>query len=765
MNLRIMKRLLFTLLLVIITLGAEAQSARNVLELDSQSFTPEQTGVLKDVNIDPIAKDRSKRACARLKIRLNRMTKEEIAALEVRLPGGNVELVKREVASEGNGLILELTAKPQTRIYLHHPKFGDSNEVSLNLEGEKVYIIDGQLNLLLPITVVSNVKGADVYLDGVFKGQLNDAYMLTIEDVVPTNHTITIKHGAAAAEKVVNVTSNNVSFRVEVDDQTSQPQYVVFELDPKFATLFIDDEMQTTQDGFVTAVLKNGVHSWRAQARGYHPLSGQVTVSGEKVVRRVSLTIDAAIVTVTTAADAEIWVNDQKKGVGSWQGALSSGVYIFEARKAGHRTTKLSQTVSSASANQSVVLEAPKPIYGTLDINSTPALASVKVDGKAVGETPLMTKLLEGSHRVEVTKAGYNPWSEDVAISDGKTTSVVAQLKKIPTPTTPTATQATTTSTTTSAATPATTTYRKKYKVGDYYSNGSIRGIVFWVDPSGSRGKIIHCNESLLPYQWTSDGAEMQKIVGTFDAYEGARNMKKIKQIEGWKSKYPAFGECAWYGEGWYLPAIEELKMFTHNESVRTLLNSKLKSINCASIPSPQSGRGYWSSTECNKYNDKRVYTSLPSEQGKGMKHYIRAVAAVTFWEEVEKPTTTTTATTTASSSVAQNDDDVDDEIYNTVETMPRFEDGESYMFFRWMRSHVQYPAEARDNGIAGRVLFTFVVERDGSVSNVRIIKSPHQSLSDEAIRVALSSPKWEPGKQRGQAVRVKLAMSVEFKK
>ncbi len=426
-----MKRLLLILLCVIMSLGARAQSAKNVFEIDPASFRPVQTDALSGVAIDKIALDRSKRPCARIKIHINRMSREEIDCLEVKVIGGNVELTRKLTAYEGNGLILEMTAKPQVRFYLHHDKYGDSNEISVNLEGDKEYCLEAELNLLLPITVVSNVKGADVYVDGAYKGVTNNNYILTVEDILPGNHNITIKHGAATSEQTVNVSSSSVTFRVEVNDETSQPQYVVFEIEPKHATFFIDNEPQPMQDGYATILLQNGTHFYRVMAKGYHEQTGNFTISGEKVVRKISLEADMAMVTISSAEDAEIWINNEKKGVGLWSGQLPSGTYIFEARKAGCRTTLLSQAITSSTDVQKYVLDAPTPIVGSLDILSTPPMASVKVDGLLMGETPLMTKILVGNHTIEVSKSGYNTWRRDITVTEGQTTSLSASLTKV----------------------------------------------------------------------------------------------------------------------------------------------------------------------------------------------------------------------------------------------------------------------------------------------------------------------------------------------
>ena len=429
-----MRKLLFIVIALFAWLGAAAQGSKQLININQSSFRAEQKSMIEDVNIDPIAKDRSKRPCARIKMHVNRMTRDDIDRLQVFTAGGNVELTKRVINFEGNGLILEMTAKPQTRFYLHHDKYGDSNEVTVDLEGDKVYLMDAQLDLLLPVVVASNVKGADVYIDNQYKGVIGESYMLSVEGVTPGEHKIKIQHGAATAEQTVNVNSGNISFRVEVNDESSQPQYVVFELQPTHAMLFIDNEPQATQEGFVTAVLQNGTYNYRVIAKGYHEQSGTFTVSGERVVRKVTLKADVAMVTLTTDPNAEIWINNQKQGTGSWSGQLTSGTYIFEARKEGYRTTRLSQVITSAQATQSYKLATPTPIEGSLNITSVPALASVKVDGKVMGDAPLATKLLVGRHTIEVSKSGYDTWRKEVTIAEGQTATVAATLTKASVP-------------------------------------------------------------------------------------------------------------------------------------------------------------------------------------------------------------------------------------------------------------------------------------------------------------------------------------------
>ena len=103
------------------------------------------------------------------------------------------------------------------------------------------------------------------------------------------------------------------------------------------------------------------------------------------------------------------------------------------------------------------------------------------------------------------------------------------------------------------------------------------------------------------------------------------------------------------------------------------------------------------------------------------------------------------------------------EEPFLVVDTPPQFNGGDIGEFRRWVQMNVKYPAEALGKNLYGKVLVTFVIEKDGSVGNAEIFKSPDKSLADEVLRVIGKSPKWTPGKQRGEAVRVKFGMPVDF--
>lgn len=100
--------------------------------------------------------------------------------------------------------------------------------------------------------------------------------------------------------------------------------------------------------------------------------------------------------------------------------------------------------------------------------------------------------------------------------------------------------------------------------------------------------------------------------------------------------------------------------------------------------------------------------------------------------------------------------------IFTVVEVMPKYPGGNDAMY-AFLGENIKYPEKAKKEGISGRVYVTFVVEKDGSVTNVKILRGAEESLDKEAMRVIKLMPKWEPGTQKGKPVRVQYNLPVKF--
>ena len=171
------------------------------------------------------------------------------------------------------------------------------------------------------------------------------------------------------------------------------------------------------------------------------------------------------------------------------------------------------------------------------------------------------------------------------------------------------------------------------YAVGDYYNDGVKEGVVFEIWGNGNSGKIVSMKQSAEKLQWSSDGAERKKLIGADSETDGALNMAVVKAISGWESKYPAFKWCADLGEGWYLPAKEELLTIYNN---KTAIDANLTEKIVTNY--------HWSSTEDDYYEDSLgefcawrvdMDNGSPNTAYKYIDYYVRAT---TTFGDTPKP-------------------------------------------------------------------------------------------------------------------------------
>ena len=100
--------------------------------------------------------------------------------------------------------------------------------------------------------------------------------------------------------------------------------------------------------------------------------------------------------------------------------------------------------------------------------------------------------------------------------------------------------------------------------------------------------------------------------------------------------------------------------------------------------------------------------------------------------------------------------------VFDVVEQMPEYPGGIQALF-EYLSQNVKYPSDAENQKVEGRVIATFIVETDGTINNVEVVKPVFPSLDAEAIRVLSGMPKWTPGKQSGKEVRVKYTVPINF--
>ena len=130
---------------------------------------------------------------------------------------------------------------------------------------------------------------------------------------------------------------------------------------------------------------------------------------------------------------------------------------------------------------------------------------------------------------------------------------------------------------------------------------------------------------------------------------------------------------------------------------------------------------------------------------------------------KAKKPQTLEEAATQGDIAIGAIDYDKPEKPFDVVEQMPEFPGGQEALM-QFLRQEVKYPKEAEEKGLQGRVVVRYIIEKDGSISEVEIAKSVNEYLDAEAIRVVNAMPKWKPGKQNGEPVRVKFTLPVTFR-
>ena len=415
--------------------------------------------------------------------------------------------------------------------------------------------------------------------------------------------------------------TGKVEVNASVADQriTLQPAYGYLNITstPSGAELFVNGKRVGTTPWMSEERYGRGEVSIRLEAGDYYPLRKNVTIVGKGASEKFHFDMKPQfgnVECVCNDAEAEIWIDEELKGKGRWSGRLSSlSQHIVEARRTGHKSQSIVIEVGEGESKR-FSIGAPVAMYGVLELQSTPELCDITVDGKPMGTTPTIFQLLVGKHQVSLSTEGYTTDTFEVEIAHNETHAITRNLSKAVAPK------------------PTPKPQPKSYKVGDYYDDGTKQGVIFWIAKDGKSGKIISLTER-ADVQWctmTREESYMRRRDGTGDYYDGEANMAVVKKINGWKKTHPAFYWCDPLGDGWYLPAINDLIDFALDNKLFNIVNSKLEELGAT----PLSARGsYWSSSENDGAYAHTIiiapYTS--STRAKNSKLRVRAIAKVEF--------------------------------------------------------------------------------------------------------------------------------------
>ncbi len=229
------------------------------------------------------------------------------------------------------------------------------------------------------------------------------------------------------------------TYRMELISGTVNPivdedlggNYLVMNIEPENAQVYINDKPMLVENGEVSRLLPYGKYTYRVEAPSFMNEAGAFEIGKERVELNIRLVSAKATLTVNCPdTEADIYINDQKKARGNWTGQLVEGMYAIEARKPGHRNVK--QVLNLAKQEQkTLTLNAPEPIYGKLNLDSSPSNCEVYLDGKQIGKSPnVFNNILIGSHTLELRKNGYDSQSKAVSIEEGKITDMEMTLQR-----------------------------------------------------------------------------------------------------------------------------------------------------------------------------------------------------------------------------------------------------------------------------------------------------------------------------------------------
>ncbi len=429
-----MKKLLFTILLLFTCVFAFGQA----LEISLQGGIKEVPSDL-DARVYSPVKDQNDRSCALIKVSVTNTLKNPLT-LDVRGLG----VTKRE--ERENGEIWFYVPYQVKNLSFRCQDYNDIPIIPVQLKEATVYTLKFQTSVLAQtvyqvqmssnyLKIIVNVPGATVSIgkttnyekltrtlsETLFRERLDyGEYFYKVSHPLYTDYTGSVVVGESMKDVVVNMKPSY--------------SYLSVSSNPSGATLFVNGERKGVTPCKLDERYPKGSVNISLQMNDYYALSQSVSVVGDGGTQMVNLTLKPQFATVTlTCKDpkAEIWVDNEKKGVGSWTGRVStlSQQHLVTVKREGYQSQEVALDVSDgAMVTQEIV--APIPLYGMLNVESAPDLAIVKVDGKNVGTTPLLTKLLAGKHKIEIVKEGYKPHTQDIVIEHNKELSLNKPLVK-----------------------------------------------------------------------------------------------------------------------------------------------------------------------------------------------------------------------------------------------------------------------------------------------------------------------------------------------
>ncbi len=368
--------------------------------------------------------DINNKPMALIKITAEGMKAEERARLVYK---GNMATYF-DVHQKGYETYLYLTAQAATFLKIIHPDYGKTEcwfpEDLCDFCGyEMVVQFEGNPNEQNYLIIKTDQVYANIYIDNEYAGKQFAHKQLK----VGSSHTWKIECDLFRTESG-DVTITNDENVIDIKMIPEFGYLNVATIPENSANVYLNNEL-VGKTPYKSDKLSVGSYTVKVEKDQFKTTEETIVVKGKETtnvnIKMLSIYTD---VIIKTDGESDIFIDGKQKGKGLWSGKLMEGTYIFESRKENHRTTQ--KTVVVTGNNQTIILDSPESINGSLDVSTIPADANIYIDGKKYGNTPYKTSTLIGDHKLKLTKHGYTDLKKKITIKEGEMLIINEKLSK-----------------------------------------------------------------------------------------------------------------------------------------------------------------------------------------------------------------------------------------------------------------------------------------------------------------------------------------------
>lgn len=349
---------------------------------------------------------------------------------------------RRELRFEGNGgtfIVLEyhtgevwvyLTAKYADYLKISHPDFGVYEyTLPFDLQPKKGYEMALVYKAYAPAAPVKDIynfliitadqPNATIYVDDVYVGESG-------EQGVYKSFRAGEKHKWRIECELYHSESGEATIPVKEGENITVEKrlrpafgYLNITSSPENGAVVFIDGKRVGQTPFKSDRLASGEHRVRVMKEMFSTAEKTFTVTdGNTTQAPMTMAANFVSVNITTDSKSDIYVDNEKRGTGTWNGRLSDGSHSLEARKASHKTA-IKNVQLTLGTTENIVIPDPEPIYGTLEVVSNPIGADIIIDGKSFGTTPrVLGNVLIGTHELRLEKTGCTPVIKNFTLDD-----------------------------------------------------------------------------------------------------------------------------------------------------------------------------------------------------------------------------------------------------------------------------------------------------------------------------------------------------------